>query len=282
MQQEFLSNPATGASYPIREQVPILLARKTLDRTRKSDLHQNLDSEFSYVDHYQEDARVFDYFTDFEDGPTRHENRRLHEAIIHRVPSGAKGILDVGCGKAWVAAHFCPRGHFVCSLDISTTNTQRALQTYPFPDHVAVVGDVYQLPFQDDSFDALISAEVIEHVPEVQPYLAELIRVVKPGGRIIISTPYDEKIAMHLCVHCNRPTPSHAHLHSFNHNKMAHIMQAFPGVGYQTISFSNKGLLKLRTHILLKYLPFTWWQTIDRLANRIFREPTRLLLVMEK
>jgi len=47
-------------------------------------------------------------------------------------------------------------------------------------------------------------------------------------------------------------------------------------------TFSNKALARLRTHILLRYLPFTNWQDIDRLANRIYPSPTRLMMNIQK
>jgi len=277
-----LQGTVSQDQFVVKEGIPQLLAAQAETTVRNAALHQNLQSEFNYVDHYQQDALVIDYFTDFEDGPTLHENRRLHEAIIAQVPKEAKEILDIGCGKAWVAGYFAPRKDLVCSFDISTTNTEKAVQTYPVDNHVAVVGDVYHLPFQENTFDALISAEVIEHVPEVEAYLRELIRVCRPGGKIIISTPYDEKIAMHLCVHCNRPTPSHAHLHTFNRAKVAAILEPFKGLKWETQVLSNKALLKLRTHLILQFLPFSLWRMVDRLANRFYKKPTRLLILLEK
>lgn len=270
-------------SYVIEEGVPILLVPEAKAMTEQSDHHQAAQTEFNYVDHYIKDGELFDYFEPYTDGATLHEQRRLHEAILVELSEVASAkILDVGCGSAWVARHFVQSDTRVVSFDISDKNTKQALSLYPGDLHHAVTGDVYRLPFRENSFDAIISAEVIEHVPNIQAYLGNLIRVVKPGGRVILSTPYNEKIIYSLCIHCNRPTPQHAHLHVFTEVSMGGILDRQANIQYRMWAFSNKALLKLQAHLLLKYLPFSAWRTVDRIANQLIRKPSRLLVVIEK
>ena len=52
----------------------------------------------------------------------------------------------------------------------------------------AQVGDVQQLPFEDESFDCAVAAWMLYHVPDVERGLAELARVLKPGGRLVAVT----------------------------------------------------------------------------------------------
>ena len=58
-------------------------------------------------------------------------------------------------------------------------------------------GDALNLPFPDDSFDVVIISEVMEHIPDDKGVLAEMVRVLKPGGRIAITVPRygPEKVA---------------------------------------------------------------------------------------
>ena len=50
-------------------------------------------------------------------------------------------------------------------------------------------GDIFKLPFADNSIDILISSEVVEHLPEPLPALKEMQRVLKPGGYAMVTTP---------------------------------------------------------------------------------------------
>lgn len=281
-QQQQLLDVTQSRTYPIRAGVPILLKANALQNTQQSEHHQRQQTNFTYVEHYQKDAVAFDYFAAPTDGATIHENRRLHEGIVAQIPPNVKNILDVGSGGAWLAQTFANTETQVISFDISTTNTIQALEKYPFKNHHAVTGDVYALPFLENTFDCIVSAEVIEHVPDPQGFVQNLLRVLKPGGTLIITTPYDETIQYSLCIHCNCVTPLHAHLHTFNHEKITRLIPPHLAQKVSTDAFANKALTTLRTHILLKYLPFKIWYSIDKIVNKIIKKPNRLLMKVIK
>ena len=279
---ERLATKSGDHEYEIAYGVPVLLPANATGMSAEAEQHRRLGTTFAYVAHYQRDAEVFDYFEPYEDAATRHENRRLHETIIAAVPKGTDHILDVGCGNAWVAGHFCPRGVIVCSMDISLVNTRRALEEFPFDNHFAVMADVYALPFPPRTFDCIIASEIIEHVPDPATFLTKLLAVLRPGGTLVVTTPYAEKIAYSLCIHCNRPTPHHAHLHSFTEEKLRNLLPPSSRAGVQVETFGNKALIKLQTHVLLRYLPYRLWRLKDRLANAVIRKPSRLMLRVKK
>lgn len=52
-----------------------------------------------------------------------------------------------------------------------------------------VVGDALGLPFEDDTFDKIIAAEVMEHIPDDMQAMKELFRVLKPGGQVAVTVP---------------------------------------------------------------------------------------------
>ncbi|MEM9258180.1 MAG: methyltransferase domain-containing protein [Bacteroidota bacterium] len=270
-----------GRKYRIDKGVPYFLP-ETKTAVVQDGPNVKHGTEFEYLDHYTKDAEVFDYFETPADPATVHENRRLHEVILRKLPGKGMRLLDVGCGGAWLAAATIPEQTLVVSFDVAHRNTTEAQKKHRADNHFAVTGDVYKLPFRSDSFDAVVSAEVIEHVPDVSGYLDSLLRVVKPGGRVIVSTPYDEKIQYSLCIHCNRVTPLHAHLRSFKENTLAKYLAERGDVNCHTEVFSSKVLLMLRTHVLLKYLPLRLWRWVDGLANRLVRKPSRLIYVLDK
>ena len=244
--------------------------------------HTPESGDFAYRDHYQKDAEVFDYFSGWEDPAAVHENRRLHEMILSRASTKPQRVLDVGCGAAWVAAHFADRGVEVYSMDVSTVNPERAVATYPFAGHYGVVADVFHLPFQERSFDLIIASEIIEHVPDPAQFLRVLLPTLAPGGVLVVTTPHAEKLAHSLCIHCNRPTPHHGHLHSFTAAALKGLLPAPLQANARTYTFVNKLLLHARTHAVLRFLPFGLWRAIDQFFNLFIAKTARLMLVVKR
>lgn len=236
---------------------------------------------FDYLTHYKTDAEEFDYF-EKRIGPAEHEEQRVHEVIISQVPKNVKSILDVGCGSGWVAKEFLQKKIIVISLDISKSNPQKIKQLYPSENHFQIVSDSFKLPFASDSVDCVIASEIIEHVVDPKVFLKELFRVVKKNGRLIISTPYKEKIRYVLCIYCNKKTPINAHLHSFDEISLNDLYKENDLKKFTSIIFGNKALIYLRTHILLKYLPLRLWLAVDWLANKIYNKPLHIVCIYEK
>lgn len=107
---------------------------------------------------------------------------------------GARSILDVGSGAGQIAKHLLkyadPAAAITC-CDLSPQMLHRARNRLksPVPNHVAA--DLSHLPFADESFDCITCGYVLEHLPEARPGLAELARVMKPGGRMLLLTTED-------------------------------------------------------------------------------------------
>ncbi len=238
-------------------------------------------SEFNYIDHYKKDANYFDYFEERK-GATAHDERRVREYLFSKVGKNVKSILDVGCGRAWVAKHYLPKSVNVYSLDISTTNPAKAVKLYPSEKHFAIAADSFNLPFADGSFDCVIASEIIEHVVDPTKFINELFRVVKKGGQLIITTPYKEKIIYHLCIHCNKKTPANAHLHSFDEKKLEGLFSGDDLEEFNYSTFGNKLLIFLRTYSILQFFPFWLWKVKDKFANFIFNKPIHIICVYKK
>lgn len=278
--QNVFTAAASGKMYPLEDAVVIILEQNGQSQLEASPLHHQYQTAFHYQEHYQEDAILFDYFAAQESGATQEENRRLHQTIFSKLKPQQKLLLDVGCGNGWAAQEALRRGLSIISMDVSTANPQKVTLAYPSDNHLGLVADAFCLPIKNDALDAIIAAEIMEHVADPRKFVATLYQKLRPGGQLIITTPYNEKIEYYLCVHCNRPTPKHAHLHSFSEHN---INQLFPEDSiHHWEAFSHKYFAKLRTHVLLKYLPFALWRSVDRLANRLLRRPTRLLLEITK
>jgi len=267
-------------SYPIQNEVPNLFKPDEQSEIFQSEIHKKQGTEFKYKEHYQQDAIDFDYFQ-VRDSGTEHSERRVREFIFAQAPKNPKRILDVGCGKAWVAEMFCPTAGEVISMDISYTNVGKALEKYPFKNHFGVVADAFNLPFRENSFDCIVASEIIEHVVHPDKFIENLIRILKPGGILLVTTPYKEKLHYNLCIHCNKLTPDHAHIHSFDENKLAGLYTK-SDVSFAYKTFVNKVLMHLRTHIFLHFLSFKLWRFIDKVANTIYKAPATIFVKWEK
>jgi len=275
-------NSRRDITYEIDQDVPVLLPDKPVNIPQPSPIHADYNTHFDYIDHYKRDAEYFDYFKTRTSAEERHEERRLHETILSNLPSGINTVLDVGCGNGWVAAELCRRDIQVISMDISTRNPIKSLQNTPSKNHAGLVADVYHLPIKSKSIDCVIAAEIIEHTPDPRLFIEQLLKVVKPGGRIIITTPYNETIKYHQCVHCNRPTPSHAHLHSFNENNFDHFLPS-SGINWSYQIFSNRYLHKVRSNLFLGKTSHRSWFKTDALVNRLFpQKASRFLIRIDK
>jgi SAM-dependent methyltransferase len=89
-------------------------------------------------------------------------------------------VLDVGCGVGHSFRELAPRVTVGVDLDAGALEGQ---------DRETHVADMRALPFDDASFDALLSIQSIEHVPDAERALAEFARVLRPGGVAVIVTP---------------------------------------------------------------------------------------------
>jgi 2-polyprenyl-3-methyl-5-hydroxy-6-metoxy-1,4-benzoquinol methylase len=97
-----------------------------------------------------------------------------------------KTLLDAGSGTGWFSKEAVRRGAKVISLDIGPRLLVKVREKCKVR---AVAGSVLRLPFPDDTFDYLISSEVIEHTPSPEQALREFGRVLKHEGRIVVTTP---------------------------------------------------------------------------------------------
>ncbi len=103
--------------------------------------------------------------------------------------SGAKAILDIGSGAGQLASHILkysePDATVTCT-DLSHQMLRRARTRLKNGRPRFATADLAQLPFADGSFDCITCGYVLEHLPQPEPGLAEMSRVLTPGGRIFL------------------------------------------------------------------------------------------------
>ncbi len=92
--------------------------------------------------------------------------------------------LDVGCGTGLILRHL-PQGSV--GIDLNSRHLERA--RHYAPNATVILGDAEKLDFPDNTFSAIVCTEVLEHLVHPHVALQEMKRVLKPGGRLIGSTP---------------------------------------------------------------------------------------------
>jgi SAM-dependent methyltransferase len=129
-------------------------------------------------------------------------------AALQDIPAGGR-ILDAGAGTQRYR-EYCTHLVYV-SQDFGKydgTGDSRGLQTGVFDyGKLDIISDITAIPTPDDCFDAVLCTEVLEHVPLPEDALRELVRVLKPGGRLILTAPFvsfTHVAPYHYCTGFNR------------------------------------------------------------------------------
>ena len=153
---------------------------------------------------YSSYAKVYDHIFGkiFRDG-------RQH-AVRHLTLAPGERVLEVGVGTG-LALPFYPRSCEIVGIDLSDGMLEKCrerMEEFGLH-HVAVMRmDAAAMEFADDSFDAVMAAYVVTAVPDYRKVMMEMIRVCKPGGRIILLNHFSngnpliaaiEKVISPLC-----------------------------------------------------------------------------------
>ena len=111
----------------------------------------------------------------------------LEQPVVREILDGLpRGVaLDAACGTGRHSAYLASLGHTVIGVDSSTAMLERAREKVPGQDFRE--GDLHDLPLPDDHVDLVVCALALMHVPHLEPALAELVRVLRPGGDLVIS-----------------------------------------------------------------------------------------------
>jgi SAM-dependent methyltransferase len=98
-------------------------------------------------------------------------------------------VLDAGCGVGYGTAHLAEVAASVVGVDVSAEAVAYATKRYAGPRTSFRKMDVTALDFPDATFDVVCSFETLEHVPDREQYLGEVVRMLRDGGAYVVSTP---------------------------------------------------------------------------------------------
>jgi len=96
-------------------------------------------------------------------------------------------ILEIGCGIGTVVYELSKKGHDIIGIDISSEAIEYGRNKYV--DIHLEVQAAETLPYEDESFEVVLSFDLFEHIAEIDKHISEVKRVLRPGGYYLFQTP---------------------------------------------------------------------------------------------
>jgi 2-polyprenyl-3-methyl-5-hydroxy-6-metoxy-1,4-benzoquinol methylase len=155
-----------------------------------------------------------------------HEERH-RSALRFLAPQPTQVILDAGCGTGSLAARIAPLAREVQAIDIAGNAFDPAYRSIANLQFAKM--NIEQLAFADGTFDQVVCVEALEHVIDPQRSLAEFRRVLKPGGRLVLTYPTVNRTAMrrlHHALRVVRPIAISEHLNEWTYRELLRHVEA--------------------------------------------------------
>lgn len=129
-----------------------------------------------------------EFFEAFDCERERIEPLSIQSQVYDFKSGKNKTILDVGCGNGWVLSNFFREGAKCFGLDLTQKAIDLSKQRFEMIRGSAffMVANAEELPFRDSSFDIVTAMGVLHHTPNIDKAIAEIYRVLKPGGRVAL------------------------------------------------------------------------------------------------
>ena len=178
---------------------------------------------------------------DYQSGFREHERVRK---LIDLVPKEGETLLDAGARDGSLSVLLAEHFSTVTALDQNTPNVAHARV-------VSVQGDITALKFADNSFDCVVCAEVLEHIP---PHLlpqacSELQRVA--ASYLVIGVPYrqDIRVSRTTCYSCGQKNPPWGHVNVFDEQRLFSLF-----TGMDVVEISHVGITTEATNAVAAFL----------------------------
>jgi 2-polyprenyl-3-methyl-5-hydroxy-6-metoxy-1,4-benzoquinol methylase len=167
--------------------------------------------------------------------PFNERRHRTHAKLVAAVGTGNR-VLDVGCSSGYLSEPVAANGNTVVGIELDPEAARGAER---FCERV-LVGDVttMELPFEPGSFDVVLLGDVIEHLREPVAALARLRPLLRPGGKLVLSTPNVANWAVRLSLlagrwdYTDRGLLDRTHVHLFTRRSLVRAVEA---AGYRVV-----------------------------------------------
>lgn len=173
--------------------------------------------------------------------------------LLERVGEGDR-VLDVGCGEGAFTAALVRAGTRAVGVDVAEEPLRRARRREPDLD-LRLIGTDEPWQLEDASFDVVWAGEVIEHVADTAAWLSELRRVLRPEGRLLVSTPEHGRLTLARLALSPRAFAAHFsplgdHLRFYSRETLVALLEQFR---FERIRVRAAGGLPGARHVLLAH-----------------------------
>ncbi|MBU1499651.1 class I SAM-dependent methyltransferase, partial [Patescibacteria group bacterium] len=107
-----------------------------------------------------------------------------YQQVVSLIPKSRRRVLDIGCGDGALLSLIKNAALYGIDLDQASLDYAAAKVKAKF-----IQGSAEKLPFESNFFDVVLATEIIEHLSQPELMLAEIQRVLKPDGSLILTTP---------------------------------------------------------------------------------------------
>ncbi|MFL5820514.1 MAG: class I SAM-dependent methyltransferase [Solirubrobacteraceae bacterium] len=165
--------------------------------------------------------------------------RRRLAFLLGRVAPGDR-VLDVGCGEGAFCAELAAAGARPVGVEVAEHAVRRARARHPGLRFEAATPHG-PLAFDDAQFDVIWTSEVIEHVADTARWLSELRRVLRPGGYLLVTTPYHGRFKaalVGLTAFESHFDPLGQHLRFYTRRSLRTLLEGF---GFEDVRIATAG-----------------------------------------
>lgn len=114
--------------------------------------------------------------------------KKLYFKIFEKFEARFQSVLEVGCGRGHGVFWLREKGYDAFGVDVLKSQVERAKEQYLHLAPYFSIGAAEKLPFRNASFDSIFSIEAAQHFLSFDEFCKESFRVLKPNGKIIVST----------------------------------------------------------------------------------------------
>lgn len=158
--------------------------------------------------------------------PTTPERRRRLKAALSPLPAGS-AVLDLGCGTGEFTQYLAELGYDAVGIDLSENAIAVARQRYPQRTFLCGMPEDHEAELIG-RFAAVWTTEVIEHIMDVYGFLRAAHRALRPGGLLVLTTPYHGLIKNWLISmrgYARHYNPFGGHIRFFDRQNLHHCLQ---------------------------------------------------------